>query len=67
VPAGPVERLSPIAGTVTGSENDETAVWLLVSVTVRVTEYGEPPLPVGVQLIEAALEVVHPGGRFVHA
>jgi 2',3'-cyclic-nucleotide 2'-phosphodiesterase (5'-nucleotidase family) len=43
------------------------AVLPFPSVTVRVTVSGDPVVAVGVQVIVAEFEVVHPVGRCVHA
>ncbi len=43
------------------------AVFPFPSVTVKVTVNGDPVVSVGVQLIEAKFDDVHPSGRFVHA
>ena len=56
-----------VVNLLTVSVRVETEVPLFESVTVRVTVKGDPVTEVGVQLIEAELALVHPGGRFVHA
>jgi hypothetical protein len=50
----------------TASDSVAVAALLFPSVTVRVTANGEPVVAEGVQLIEAVLELLHPGGRLVH-
>ncbi len=46
--------------------NDEVALFPFASVTVRVTEYGDPESSVGVQLNDAAM-LLHPAGSPPHA
>jgi len=56
-----------VSAELTVSASVALAVIPFPSVTVRVTVNGEPVVAVGVQLIEAEFELLHPAGRFVHA
>jgi hypothetical protein len=60
-------RVTPESAALTVRESVAVAVLPFPSVTVRVTVKGEPVLAVGVQLMETALELLHPGGRWVQA